>query len=366
LPGFVDTHAHFPQVRMIGALGMPLLDWLEHSALPEEARLADVDYARDVARDFLTGLVRAGTTTALVFGAHYPAAVDVLFSEASQRGVRVTAGLVVSDRVLRDDLLTTPERAYDEGRALAERWHGSGRLRYAVTPRFSLSCSDALLESCGALHKDVDGLWFTSHINENRAEIAAVTELFPDSADYLATYGRYQLVGERSVFAHNLHASAAELVTLAQARASVAHCPTSNSALGSGLFPLREHVWSGVRVALGSDVGAGTGFSLLKEGLQAYFMQQLLGEAGLPLTSAHLLYLATASGAAALGLAGQVGEFSIGSEFDAGWLSPVEGSTLDCGLRNADSADQALAKVFALGTDADVAKVWIGGVQVSE
>ena len=258
----------------------------------------------------------------MVFGAHYPAAVDVLFSEASQRGVRVTAGLVVSDRVLRDDLLTTPERAYDEGRALAERWHGSGRLRYAVTPRFSLSCSDALLESCGALHKDIDGSWFTSHINENRAEIAAVTELFPDSADYLATYGRYQLVGERSVFAHNLHASAAELATLAQARASVAHCPTSNSALGSGLFPLREHVWSGVRVALGSDVGAGTGFSLLKEGLQAYFMQQLLGEAGLPLTSAHLLYLATASGAAALGLAGQVGEFSIGSEFDAVWLRP--------------------------------------------
>ena len=181
LPGFVDTHVHFPQVRMIGALGMPLLDWLERSALPEEARLADVDYARDVARDFLTGLVRAGTTTALVFGAHYPAAVDVLFSEASQRGVRVTAGLVVSDRVLRDDLLTTPERAYDEGRALAERWHGSGRLRYAVTPRFSLSCSDALLDSCGALHKDVDGSWFTSHINENLAEIAAVTELFPDS-----------------------------------------------------------------------------------------------------------------------------------------------------------------------------------------
>jgi guanine deaminase len=275
------------------------------------------------------------------------------------------AGLVVSDRVLRDDLLTTPERAYDEGHVLAERWHGSGRLRYSVTPRFSLSCSDALLDSCGALHKDIDGSWFTSHINENPAEIAAVTELFPDSADYLATYGRYQLVGDRSVFAHNLHASAAELATLAQARASVAHCPTSNSALGSGLFPLREHVASGVRVALGSDVGAGTGFSLLKEGLQAYFMQQLLGEAGLPLTSAHLLYLATASGAAALGLAGQVGELSIGSEFDAVWLSPVEGSTLDCGLRNADSADQALAKAFALGTDADVAKVWIGGVQVS-
>jgi len=365
LPGFVDTHVHFPQVRIIGALGMPLLDWLERSALPEEARLADVDYARGVARDFLTGLLRAGTTTALVFGAHYPAAVDVLFSEASQRGVRVTTGLVVSDRVLRDDLLTTPERAYDEGRALAERWHGSGRLRYAVTPRFSLSCSDALLDSCGALHKDVDGSWFTSHINENLAEVAAVKELFPGCDGYLDTYARHQLVGERSVFAHNVHPTPTELAELARSRASVAHCPTSNSALGSGLFPLREHIESEVRVALGSDVGAGTGLSLLKEGLQAYFMQQLLGKAGIPLTSAHLLHLATTSGAAALGLVGQVGEFSIGSQFDAVWLRPVEGSTLDCGLRNADSADAALAKVFALGTDGDVAGVWIGGVQVS-
>jgi guanine deaminase len=272
---------------------------------------------------------------------------------------------VVSDRALRDDLLTTPERAYDEGRALAERWHGSGRLRYAVTPRFSLSCSDALLDSCSALHKDVDGSWFTSHVNENLAEVAAVKELFPGCDGYLETYARHQLVGERSVFAHNVHPTATELADLGLSRASVAHCPTSNSALGSGLFPLREHIESNVRVALGSDVGGGTGLSLLKEGLQAYFMQQLLGKAGLPLTSTHLLHLATTSGAAALGLVGQVGEFSIGSEFDAVWLRPVEGSTLDCGLRNADSADAALAKVFALGTDSDVAGVWIGGVQVS-
>ncbi|GAA3614697.1 guanine deaminase [Microlunatus ginsengisoli] len=370
LPGFVDTHVHYPQVRMIGALGMPLLDWLEHSALPEEARLADAGYARGVADDFLRGLIASGTTTALVFGAHFSSAVDALFGAAEQRGLRVTAGLVVSDRILRDDLLTTPDRAYAEGRALADRWHGRGRLRYAVTPRFSLSCSDPLLAACGALHGDVPGSWFTSHINENRAEIAAVIELFPDSADYLATYARHGLVGERSVFAHNLHASAAELALLAEHGSAVAHCPTSNSALGSGLFPLREHMAAGVRVALGSDVGAGTGFSLLKEGLQAYFMQQLLGEAGLPLTSAHLLYLATASGAAALGMAGPtadhwVGEFSVGSQFDAVWLSPATGSTLDCGLRNADSADQALAKAFALGTDADIAAVWVGGERVA-
>jgi guanine deaminase len=364
LPGFVDTHVHFPQVRMIGALGMPLLDWLEHSALPEEARLADVDYAGGVARDFVSGLVRAGTTTALVFGAHFAAAVDVLFEEASSRGLRITAGLVVSDRLLRDDLLTTPERAYSEGKALAEKWHGSGRLRYAVTPRFSLSCSDALLASCGALHADVEGSWFTSHINENRAEIAAVIELFPDSVDYLATYARHRLVGERSVFAHNLHASPAELAALASSRASVAHCPTSNSALGSGLFPLTRHLAYGVHVALGSDVGAGTGFSLLKEGLQAYFMQQLLSDQGYQLAPAHLLHLATTAGAVALGLSTEVGDLGVGKRFDAQWLRPRPGSTLDVALRNASGHEDALAKAFALGTPADVRTVWVDGDEV--
>ena len=322
LPGFVDTHVHFPQVRMIGALGMPLLDWLERSALPEESRLAETGYASAVAAEFLSGLTAAGTTTALVFGAHFADAVDALFRQAAEVGLRITSGLVVSDRVLRPDLLTTPQAAYDDGLALAQRWHGVGRSRYAVTPRFSLSCSDAMLDSCAALKREVDGAWFTSHINENPAEIAAVRELFDGCDDYLSTYDRHGLVDRRSVLAHNVHPTAAELEVLAEQQAAVAHCPTSNAALGSGLFPLREHVEKGVRVALGSDVGAGTGFSLFKEGLQAYFMQQLLGERGLALTPAHLLHLATSAGAAALGLADEVGDLSVGKQFDAVWLRP--------------------------------------------
>ena len=361
LPGFVDTHVHFPQVRMIGALGMPLLDWLERSALPEEARLSDDDYARAVAGEFLGGLAAAGTTTALVFGAHFASAVDILFAEAAERGLRITSGLVVSDRILRPDLLTTAKAAYDEGRTLAERWHGVGRTRFAVIPRFSLSCSEALLDSCAALLGEIEGAWFTSHVNENLAEIASVGQLFEGCEDYLATYHRHGLVGSRSVYAHNVHATSGELDVLAAMGASVAHCPTSNSALGSGMFPLREHVQHGVRVALGSDVGAGTGFSLLKEGLQAYFMQQLLGDQGLPLTPAHLLHLATAAGAEALGLADQVGDFEVGKQFDALWLRPAAGSTLDVGLRHAEGPDQSVAKAFALGTPADVASVWVGG-----
>lgn len=365
LPGLIDTHVHFPQVRMIGALGMPLLDWLERSALPEEARLCDETYAREVARECIGGMVAAGTTTALVFGAHFSSAVDVLFAEAARVGLRITSGLVVSDRILRPELLTSPESAYDEGLLLAKRWHGVDRSRCAVIPRFSLSCSEALLDSCAALLGDVDGALFTSHINENLAEVATVCDLFDGCDDYLSTYQQHGLVGPRSVYAHNVHATSGELEILSAEGASVAHCPTSNSSLGSGLFPLREHIDHGVRVALGSDVGAGTGFSLFKEGLQAYFMQQLLGARGLPLTSAHLLHLATAAGASALGLADQVGDFEVGKQFDALWLRPPDGSTLQVGLQHATGPDEALAKAFALASEVDVASVWVGGEHVS-
>jgi len=359
LPGLVDTHVHFPQVRAIGGLGMPLLDWLEKCALPEEARLADAAYAASVAAEFVSGLVRAGTTTALVFGSHFASAVDALFTEATRVGLRVTAGLVLSDRILREDLFTTPERAFAEGLELTKRWHGQGRTRYAVTPRFSLSCSDALLESAGALLAEGPDLWCTSHLNENVEEIEGVRQLF--GCDYTTTYERAGLLGPRSILAHNVHPTLQELMQLGRHGASVAHCPTSNAALGSGLFPLASHLALGVRVALGSDVGAGTGFSLFKEGLQAYFAQQLLGREGHKLSSRHLLWLATAAGADVLGLSHTVGDFSVGKEFDALWLRPAPGSTLAVALAHADSDDDAVAKVFALATPADVAATWVAG-----
>ncbi len=361
LPGLVDTHVHYPQVRVIGALGMPLLEWLERCALPEEARLADQAYAADVAVDFVQGLLSAGTTTSLVFGSHFAPAMDAFFTEATRVGLRVTSGLVVSDRGLPPSLLTTPERSHAEALALAERWHGHGRTRYAVTPRFSYSASEVLLDACAAVLADVPGALFTSHVNENPAEVAEVALLFLQAQDYVDTYDRHGLIGPRSVLAHNVHATARELTLLGSTGAFVAHCPTSNSALGSGLFPLREHVEHGVGVALGSDVGAGTGFSLLKEGLQAYFVQQLLGDRGLPLAAPDLLHLATRAGALALGVADEVGDLSVGKAFDAVWVRPAAGDPLDVGLRHAASVEDALAKTFALATTADVAGVWVAG-----
>lgn len=364
LPGLVDTHVHYPQLRVIGALGMPLLDWLDHCALPEEARLADVDYARDVAREFTAALVDAGTTTALVFGSHFPQAVDALFEAASGTGLRMTSGLVVGDRLLRPELHTTAAQAYEDGRALADRWHGSGNCRYAVIPRFSLSCSDDLLDSCDALHADVEGSMVTSHLNENPAEIAKVRELFGGS--YLDSYDKHGLVGPRSVFAHNVHPTEDELSLLAAARAAVAHCPTSNCALGSGLFAMDRHVAHRVPVALGSDVGAGTGLSLFKEGLQAYFVQRMRGSDGMALMPAHLLHLATSAGAHALGLGGQTGDLGVGKRFDAVWVRPDPGTPLDVGLRHAADSDAAVAKVFALATPHDVAGVWVDGVRIKD
>ncbi|MEO3936241.1 guanine deaminase [Dermatophilaceae bacterium Soc4.6] len=364
LPGFVDTHVHFPQVRVIGGLGLPLLEWLERWALPEEARLDDAAYGQGVANDLVSGLVRAGTTTALVFGSHFAPAVDALFTRAHQVGLRVTAGLVVADRVLRDDLLTTPERALGQSLELAARWHGHGRLRYAVTPRFSLSASDALLAACAQVAREVPGSLVTSHLNENTEEIAAVGRAFPTARHYLDSYDRHGLVGPHTVLAHDVHPREDELAVLAARGAAVAHCPTSNAALGSGLFPLRRHVEAGVAVALGSDVGAGTGFSLLKEGLQALFHQQLLGPGGLALHPAHLLHLATRAGALALGLGDVTGDLDVGRRFDAVWVRPADGTTAELVMRHAPDPESALAAAFALGGTADTAGVWVEGRQV--
>lgn len=368
MPGMVDAHVHFPQVRIIGGLGMALLDWLARCALPEEERRADVAHAGEIAQEFLSGLVQSGTTTALVFGSHFPEAMEVLFAQAQQVGLRMTSGLVVSDRILPEPLLTTPTQALDVGRALAERWHGQGRLRYAVTPRFSLSASQQMLESCGALFREGGGpseeLWFTSHVNENPVEIEEVRRLFPEARDYVDTYDRHGLLGPRSVLAHNVHPAAAELERMGQTRTAAAHCPTSNFSLGSGLFPLRQHLAAGVPVALGSDVGAGTGFSLFQEGLQAYFGQRLLGAEGVQLAPSDLLHLSTRSGALALGLAETVGDLSAGRQFDAVLVRPGAGGTLETVLRHARDPQDVVAKLFSLGSPADIDTVWIGGERV--
>jgi len=361
LPGFVDCHVHFPQLGVIGALGLELMEWLESVTLPEEARLADLDYAGPVAEEFVRGLARNGTTTALVFGSHFAQAQEALFSAAEAAGLRVASGLVVSDRNLTPDLQVSPDVAVASSLDLAKRWHGRGFVRYAVTPRFSVSCSDELLSACGELARSGPGLLVTSHLNETLGEISLVKDLFPWASDYLETYERYGLVGDGSVFAHDVHVSDSELLRLAGAGAAVAHCPSSNAFLGSGLFPLRRHLDAGVRVALGSDVGAGTGLGMLKEGLAAYQLQMLLGSEGVRLGPAHLLWLATAAGASALGLADEVGDFSVGKSADFVLLRPPEGSSLAAVLARSESFEDALGALFTLAGEESVVSARVAG-----
>ena len=360
LPGLVDTHVHFPQLGVIGAMGLRLLEWLQTRTLPEEARLADDAVARETARQFVRQLLANGTTSALVFGSHFPSAQEILFAEAGNSGLRITSGLVVSDRELFPELHRTPEEAFAASEALISRWHGRGRLRYAVTPRFSLSCSDAMLEACEAALGVGDGLFLTTHLNENPDEVAFVAELFPWSRDYLDTYERFSLVGKRSVFAHNVHVSDDELARLAEAGACIAHCPSSNAFLGSGLFAMKRHLERGVRFALGSDVGAGTSFSLLSEGHFAYLAQMLRPD-GQPLGPVELLYLATAAGARALGTSAEVGDLAPGRSADLIVLRPSEGSTLNAVLRRNTSPEARLGAIFTLARESSVYEVRIAG-----
>jgi len=359
LPGFVDTHVHYPQASVIGAMGLTLLDWLRERTLPEEARLADTAYARVVAGRFLRALARNGTTTALVFGAHQPGAQEVFFAEAEASGLRIASGLVLGDRLLRPDLEADPESCYAESETLLKSWHNRGRLRYAVTPRFSLSCSEGVLEAAGALLQRYPDTLFQTHLNEAPAEIKAVAELFPWARDYLETYERFGLVTKRSVFAHNVHVTEGELSRLGAACSAVAHCPSSNMFIGSGLFPLRRHLSHGVKVALGSDVGGGTGFSLFKEGLMAY-QGQMLRESGYPLGPAHLLYLATRAGALAVGL-DDLGDLTVGSQADLLLLRPPEHSTLTEVLAQSPSAEASLGALFTLAREESVREVFVGG-----
>ncbi len=366
LPGFVDAHVHYPQVGVLGGLGLRLLEWLEARTWPHEARFADAGFARAQARRFIGLLARNGTTSALVFGAHQAVAMEAFFHEAATSGLRITAGLTVGDVGLPDALRTTPELAYAESAFLARRWHGRGRLRYAVTPRFSVSSSAELLAACGAVARDVPGVWATSHLNETPEEIAVVRERFPVAADYLATYESAGLVGPRSVFAHDVHPSDAELERLAAAGAVIAHCPTSNHALGAGLFPLGRHLRAGVRVALGTDVGAGTSLSMFGEATAAYVGQMLLGAQGVPLTGAHLLWWATAAGARALGLDDRVGDLRAGREADLVALRPPAGSTLEEALAHARDLPSALATLVALAREDAVEATWVAGAPVWE
>lgn len=345
LPGFIDTHIHFPQTGMIAAYGEQLLEWLNQYTFPTERQFQDRDYAQEVAHIFLNELLRHGTTTALVFAAVYPQSADAFFEEAARRNLRMIAGKVMMDRNAPDFICDTAQSSYEESKALIEKWHGVGRLSYAVTPRFAVTSSDEQLQLAGKLLQEFPGVYLHTHLSENVDEVALVKQLFPERAGYLDVYDHAGLVGERSVFAHGVQLTDAEFQRLSEAKSAIAFCPTSNLFLGSGLFKIEQAKSADypVKVGLGTDVGAGTSFSILQTANEAYKVAQLRRQ---KLSPFKALFLATLGGARALSLDDKIGSFDVGKEADFIVLNPQ--ATPLMAFRNSGPHPQSLAELADL------------------
>ena len=362
-PGFIDTHIHYPQTGMIASYGEQLLDWLETYTFPTEQQFADKAHASDVAAIFLKELLRNGTTTALVFGTVHPQSVDAFFEAAERLDLCMIAGKVLMDRNAPDYLTDTAESGYAESKALIERWHGKGRLHYAVTPRFAPTSTPAQLELAGKLLGEYPNLYMHTHLSENRKEIEWVKELFPERKGYLDVYDHHRLIGPRAVFAHGVHLCDGECKRLAETGSAVAFCPTSNLFLGSGLFDLNKLERHGVRVGLGTDVGAGTSFSQLQSLNEAYKVMQLQGRKLDPFKS---LYLATLGGANALYLDDRLGNFLPGKDADFLVLDYNATPLMSYRMQQARTLEERLFALTMLGDDRAVKETFAAGVSVHQ
>ena len=358
--GFIDTHVHFPQTTMIASYGAQLLDWLEQYTFPAELKFADKDHARAIARVFLRENLRNGITTSCVYCTVHPQSVDALFEEAEAIGLRLAAGKVLMDRNAPEGLRDTAQSGYDQSKALIAKWHGRGRLLYAVTPRFAGTSSPEQLAAAGALWHDHPDCLMQTHIAETRQEVAWIKELFPDRRSYLDVYDHHGLCGQRAVFGHGIWLEEPELQRLHACGAALSHCPTSNFFLGSGAFDLARALKPErpVRVGLGTDIGAGTSFSILDTLGQAYKAAQLNGQ---PLSAGHAYYLATRGSARAMYLEDRIGSLGVGMEADLVVLDMRSTPLIDFRMDHACDFAEQLFIQMTLGDDRAVQATYVAG-----
>lgn len=374
LPGFVDTHIHFPQIEMMGAYGEHLLSWLEKYVFPTEQKFADPEYAAQMAELFLDTLIAKGTTTAMVFGSVHACAADALFAGAYQRNMRLIAGKVMMDRHAPHALLDTPETSYQSSKSLIERWHGKGRLGYSVTPRFAPTSTPEQLQQARRLLQEYPDVLLQTHLSENLHELEWVKSLFPDCSDYLGVYEAFDLATDRSVFAHGIYLSDSEINRIGQHRSAISFCPTSNLFLGSGLLK-----WSKLRcpnhpisLGLGTDVGAGTCFNLLTTLNEAYkvtMLGRLERPEQQPLTAFEAFYLATLGGAKTLKIDQCVGRIAPGYEADLvalNWtpspLQKMRQSKIQQPFGSLEALQEKLFALMMMGDDRNVQCTWVAGV----
>jgi guanine deaminase len=357
-PGFIDTHIHLPQVDVIASPAPGLLEWLERHTFPVEARYADPAVAAEAARFFLDELARHGTTSACVFCTVHPASVDALFAEALARDVRLVAGKCLMDRNCPETLRDTAEGGVQDSADLAARWHGRGRLGYAITPRFAATSTPRQLEAAGALARARPDLYIQSHVAESADEVRWIAELFPDARSYLDVYDRVGLLRERAVYAHCIHLDRDDRHRMAASGALAAVCPTSNLFLGSGLFDFALSLAAGMRLSLATDVGGGQSFSMFATMRSAHEVARLRG---VSLGALQLWYWATRGAAESLGWAGRVGALEPGAEADVIVLDPRATPLLARRTERAQSFEELLFALIVLGDERVVRETFVAG-----
>ena len=361
LPGFVDTHVHYPQTAIIASWGKTLVDWLNDYTFPEEMRLSDPTYAKDVAGRYFDLALANGTTTMCSYATSAPVSVTAFMEQAQVRGLRAMAGKTCMDRNAPDGLCDTAQRAYDESKALLETWHGVDRLDYVITPRFAPTSTPAQMDALGALWCEHPDCLMQTHLSEQLPEIAWVKDLFPDDVDYLAVYERFGLLGARGVYGHSIHLTDRERAALVDAGAAISHCPTSNTFIGSGLCDLPDHIARGGRFGIATDTGGGSSFSMLRTMAASYEIAMLARQK--PFHAAQLLWVATAGGADALYLGDKIGTLAPGFEADLVVLDLKSTPVIKQRANHADDFWEQVFPTIMMGDDRAIRDVWVAGQQ---
>ena len=356
--GFIDAHAHYPQTAMIASWGKRLIDWLNTYTFPEEMRFSDPDFAAETAARYLDMLLQNGTTTTCSYCTIHPQSVEAFFEAARERGLRALAGKTCMDRNAPDGLCDTAQSAYDDSLALLQRWHGVDRLSYVITPRFSPTSTPEQLDALGALWAEHPDCLMQTHLSEQLDEVEWVHDLFPEARDYLDTYERFGLLGPGAVFGHAIHLTGRERAWLKDTGASLIHCPTSNTFIGSGLFDMDGLMAEGQRIGLATDTGGGSSFSMLRTMAAAYEIAQLKGRA---LHPAELWWLATAGSAHALRLGDKIGNIDNGLEADLVVIDLASTEAILQRHHRARDIWEALFPTIMMGDDRAIKQVWIGG-----
>lgn len=360
MAGFIDAHVHYPQIPIIGAYGEQLIDWLNKYTFSAELKFADKEHSREVARIYLQECLRAGTTSAAVYCTVFPQSVDAFFEESEALDMRMIAGKVMMDRNAPPELCDTPQTGYDESRVLIKKWHNRGRQLYGITPRFAPTSSPEQMEMVGQLWTEYPGTYLQSHLSESPRELAWVKELYPERKGYLDVYDHYKQLGPRAIYGHGIWLTEEELQRCHESGTAIAHCPTSNQFLGSGLFNLKHAMKPErpVRIGLATDLGAGTSFSMLQTLNETYKVAQLNGNS---LSAGHAFYLATRGTAQALYLEDKIGSIAPGMEADVIVFDLKSTPAIEYRMRTCADLEEALFIQMTMGDDRAIKDTYISG-----